>query len=719
MMLQPLPDTPEKVDALNREAMAIITDNPQAALELIQQAQALAQNLSYTAGSAASLCNLGHVYYRLSNYQIALDFCNKAEALYTELEDSRGLAKTYHNMASVYHVLGDPAKALALERKNLKIVINLNDIKAEADGLHVVALVYSSISDFANSLKYNFESMDIRQRIGDKLGEALSLNNIGKNYFQLNDYSASLAYFHKSLAISEVIQNKYVMSRTLTSMGAIFYRMADYTNALEYFLRSLTITSHINDKLNESQNLSNIGQVYRDLGDAANALKYFYKSLSVSQEIGYKFIAGNTLQEIGKTYLQLQDFANVKKYYGKSLYVRKEISDKEGQAETSLEFGTFLLQHNDMRNASKHLHDALAIATEIKAAEFGYRTHEALARLYKQKGMIAKSREHMREYKRGKEQVYGEEQLKKAKSLIMAFETSRIREEALRAGLSMAEVDEVSHAIQKATLDKATAKPSPAQNESADDPSPLVEIFIRTFGKFSVTINGNPLQTSDWPRKKARDVFKILLLNYGKSVTTDELIDLLLPNSVSSSPKHIIQNAITYIRQAVAAKGLKSNFIEQEGNAYRLDFGEGATIDFLEFKRLIAIAQGKEGKATKDKQLRFYEQAINLYAGDFLKEDHFEEWSSYERETLKEAYLDALVYLSTQQLSAGQYATVAKTCRKILDVDRIYEKGYDLMFTALQKQSKTNEIKKLYKECSDAFEKESGIAPPERFRKYL
>ncbi len=143
--------------------------------------------------------------------------------------------------------------------------------------------------------------------------------------------------------------------------------------------------------------------------------------------------------------------------------------------------------------------------------------------------------------------------------------------------------------------------------------------------------------------------------------------------------------------------------------AVLLDLGAGAEIDFLTFRNLVSKAPKQ---STLEAQIRMYEQAITLYTGEFLKEDSFEDWSSFERESLKELYINTVTTVGNYYLSQGNTTQATLHARKILDIDRVQDDGYELLFTSLAAAGNISELAKSWALCQAAYRREFLSHPP-------
>lgn len=268
-----------------------------------------------------------------------------------------------------------------------------------------------------------------------------------------------------------------------------------------------------------------------------------------------------------------------------------------------------------------------------------------------------------------------------------------------------------------------------AQESRADEPpnaaalgatGGVPKITVQTFGKFSVKIDGRELGQDDWQRKKARDVFKVLLLHYGRALAADALIELVWSETVgrtgSGKPvEPVLMKAASYIRKALEPSlgaHKPSRYLAVQDKSYTLHLGDSAEIDFLTFKRLIRDARAAAG----DAQQALYEQAVSLYTGDFLNEDLYEAWSAFERETLRESYLHALLFLARAAYHAqpAQPDRAIGYAKRILETDRTDEAAYELLLTLYRDLNRAADAERLYAACVAAFERELGSPPPKK-----
>jgi two-component SAPR family response regulator len=153
-----------------------------------------------------------------------------------------------------------------------------------------------------------------------------------------------------------------------------------------------------------------------------------------------------------------------------------------------------------------------------------------------------------------------------------------------------------------------------------------------------------------------------------------------------------------------------SAFITAQNKSYQVHLPDDAAVDFLEFKKLLTMA--RQSMDAKEKAA-VYEHASKLYTGDFLGEDQAEEWTFYERERLKEGYLEAEMFLAQLAQNSGKHEVAIIHARNLFRIDRTFEKGYLILFKSQRALGLESDLKKEYAQCRKTFKKELGIEPPQ------
>ncbi|ACF15142.1 response regulator receiver protein [Chloroherpeton thalassium ATCC 35110] len=267
---------------------------------------------------------------------------------------------------------------------------------------------------------------------------------------------------------------------------------------------------------------------------------------------------------------------------------------------------------------------------------------------------------------------------------------------------------------QSALLDTTELEPAAALSINAIDIHQDVPLRIRTFGNLIINLTDKEITSKDWHSNKTEAVFKLLLINHKRLVTTDEFIDKLWPDARRRSGEVMLYTAISSIRYLLEPQlktARKSKFVFTHENGYELNLGELGT-DYLYDADLFESYCAKAKDLGGDYDL--YKEAVELYSDDFLKSDTFEEWTFYARESLKDQYLAALQYLAEHERNLKNYRAAAIYARKMVEADNLSVTGYELLIEAYLNEERIGEAMRIFKQCKEVFQKELNMPVPQR-----
>jgi DNA-binding SARP family transcriptional activator len=229
-------------------------------------------------------------------------------------------------------------------------------------------------------------------------------------------------------------------------------------------------------------------------------------------------------------------------------------------------------------------------------------------------------------------------------------------------------------------------------------------LSIRTLGGFRVERDGEPVDSSQWRSKKSRQLFKMLLARYDRPVHREQLIDALWPDETEGNLGNRLAVAASTIRAVLDPDKEHPSDRFLSGNAETLRLGtEHMWIDVVEFFRL--VESGSSGDHTA------LEQAVDLYRGDFLEEDRYEDWAQPLREAARAAYVAVLRKRADVEGERSVDEGIAAQLR-ILEVDPWDEAAHLAIVSALRSAGRHGEAQRAYHRY-EARMRELGLTPSE------
>jgi DNA-binding SARP family transcriptional activator len=201
-------------------------------------------------------------------------------------------------------------------------------------------------------------------------------------------------------------------------------------------------------------------------------------------------------------------------------------------------------------------------------------------------------------------------------------------------------------------------------------------LHIYLFGSFRLLRNGVEIASKDWHTRQARQLFKVLLQERARLVSSRRLIALLWPENVENAHK-ALRSAVSALRDVLEPARepwLSSCFVPRGRGGYALVLPPACItwIDTIEFERL--LTRGLQGLNTQENRAML-ERALQLYTDDYLVEDGEALWVLAERARLRERYVAGVIRLMQWQgeradyheaIALGQSALSRDPCREPL-----------------------------------------------------
>lgn len=229
------------------------------------------------------------------------------------------------------------------------------------------------------------------------------------------------------------------------------------------------------------------------------------------------------------------------------------------------------------------------------------------------------------------------------------------------------------------------------------------ELMIRTLGGFRVERQAIPVPHNEWRSRKARQLLKMLVARRGRPLHREQATEQLWPESGSDNLANRLAVALSTLRSVLdpAKHHPADHYIKSQDGAIGLDFAN-VTVDLELFLQRASVAE------------TLYEarEAQELYRGDFLGEDLYEEWARPAREEAREAYLNIL--RKRAELSERLDPHEALDARlRILEVDPWDETVHLSLIAGLRSSGRHGEARRAQKRYEDSMV-EIGVVP-ERF----
>jgi tetratricopeptide (TPR) repeat protein len=678
---------------------------------------------------AICLNGFGSIHRSTGEYDLSLELQRRARDLAHSVGSEEEECGAMLGIGSSLERLGRYSEALETYREALAIAERLGHTRMEAYAAGNIGTTLERLGFVSEALAYELRSLAMKQLADDRWGLGVSYNNLGLIYRYLGEYASALEANVKSLETTRAIGDREGESVALNGIGQVYEDLGDMTRVLECYSASLEISRTIGFRQGEAFSLAHLGRFYQHVGDVPRALMCHLRCLRIAETSGERYLQSAALISVGHAYAALGEIDNAERSMRGAYDLAHDTGDRLGEASSLLALGELLsgsaTDTARVDEGIEHLMASLAIAEELGHTESMRSVLLRLADVHARRGDRDGAQRFSARYRMCTEEIFNVETTRRVSELLVGFEGSALREQALAIGLEETDLAELDAAVRRGIQTRMAAS-----RPASDDATAVIDragradadptgIVVRTFGEFRVSVGGRELGTAEWKRKRARDLFKLLLINHRRALTLDEIIETLWDGRADRKSEMLVMNAISHIRSALEPdrrRGASSAYLVGSDRSYALHLDESAWVDFLRFKEIVVAAR----RTTNARERRdLYEQAADLYRGDFLKEEYYEPWTATERDLLKDAFLESVEFLAVEYARSGEHDAAIDAARRIIASDCTSERAHEVLIASLVARGRHADARRALEECSAAYARELDEEPPARFATLL
>jgi LuxR family transcriptional regulator, maltose regulon positive regulatory protein len=227
-------------------------------------------------------------------------------------------------------------------------------------------------------------------------------------------------------------------------------------------------------------------------------------------------------------------------------------------------------------------------------------------------------------------------------------------------------------------------------------------VRIYTLGRFSVLLDGQPLQFSGKAQRKPLELLTALVAFGGRDVGEQQLTEALWPDAEGDAAHQACAAALHRLRKLLGC----DEAISLQRNRFSLD-PRYVWVDVWAFERGLAAEQESSGAAGRSAS----DRVLALYQGPFLGKDVDLPCAIPLRERLRAKFLRYLIQRSQDLLGAGDFKPAIAVLEKGLNVDPLAEDCYHTLMLCYQALNRRAEAIGVYRRCEKTLTATLGVSP--------
>jgi DNA-binding SARP family transcriptional activator len=232
-------------------------------------------------------------------------------------------------------------------------------------------------------------------------------------------------------------------------------------------------------------------------------------------------------------------------------------------------------------------------------------------------------------------------------------------------------------------------------------------LTIRLLGPFELFAGDGPVAPDRWPRRKPKLLVKLLALQPRAQLHREQIIETLWPDADFEAGANNLHKAIHAARRALEPtlkSGSSSQFIITRDNIVALRAPGDLWVDACEFERSAV-------EAMRSNDPKLFETALDLYRGDLLPEDLYEDWAVAPRERMRELYIDSLFRLARLREESGDYIAGIGLMQSLVTTDPTNEEAHRGLMRLYAMTGNRHGAFRQYRQCIVAMRREAGVGP--------
>jgi len=596
------------------------------------------------------------------------------------------------------------------------------------------------------------EAVACARALGDRPSIAAALNCLGFLHFRMGHYGEAIALAQEALVQAEATSSSHVDALLLLGMCAA--ETDDLDASEDYYRRAIDLARQLGYARALFRGLHNLAAgVYMPRGQFDLALAADAEALRLADDAGTPNLAWAPLIIVAWVYYltgQLDSAertlerlatmveagsapdgyrcclaAYVSQDRGEAdralaLYDRaRAAAERTGEPSLSILVRLGLSRHNravgDAATAYHWANDATAIAVRIGYAHFHGMALTERGRAAWEMGHVQAAEDDFRAAIRVLESVGAAFDLAQARLFLAALLDEQKREESAEAWREAAEGILAGNYAFLLERERAIAFPLLVAYMKHPDPRiaalsagliarleriPAPPLRVCALGRFEVRQANRPIPPHLWRQRRAGELFRLLLLAHGRSLTREQIIEALWPGKPPDSAQSLLHQATSALRRALEPElpdKFASRYVRVEEGRVALELPPGSEVDLDVFERQVSTGE--------------WESALSTYAGDLFPDDLYADWATLTRERLRRLYMRALYGAARARQEAGNMQGALDCCLRILEADPWQEDAVLLGMQAYLALGDRASALRLYKDLERTLREELNTAP--------
>lgn len=236
-----------------------------------------------------------------------------------------------------------------------------------------------------------------------------------------------------------------------------------------------------------------------------------------------------------------------------------------------------------------------------------------------------------------------------------------------------------------------------------------MDVGFSGLGPVEVSVGGRPVALGS---PKQRAIFGVLLINAGRSVSVDRLVDDVWGATGPSAPARNVQVYVSGLR---AALGSHAALLETTGAGYRLAVSD-EQVDVRRFEAAAREAKALLTAGDMERAAAVAKGGLSLWRGDAFSDLADFEFARAEAIRLEALRIDARADLLEADLALGRHRQVLAELEQLVELNPLRERLRGQLMLALHRSGRQADALAVYQSGRRYLVEEMGLEPGQELR---
>ena len=223
-------------------------------------------------------------------------------------------------------------------------------------------------------------------------------------------------------------------------------------------------------------------------------------------------------------------------------------------------------------------------------------------------------------------------------------------------------------------------------------------------GRFEVSVGSRVIREDGWRLSKSASVVKLLALVPDHNLHREQVLNLLWPDLGARAAANNLYQTLHVARRTLEPEATEYRYLSMRGEHLALCRDDSAWVDVNAFELAAKEALGSRQPAA-------YRTAIELYSGDLLPRDRYEEWAERRRDELLTTYSTLLFELATLLEERDALDRAAVALHEIVSHEPTHEEAHVKLMRVYARAGKRHGALRQYEHLEQALRRELGAKP--------